>query len=256
MVSLPLSHLENRMRNIFLLVVMLCSLPRLAAPADMDCTLLEKKRWEQVYPDAQFDPTACKCKRIPDDTTQAIVVAGTWLAIGDVSTGEVLSDGGEINMDATGFSIDTARYWVAPGVRAFGIRGGVAPYHQYSEQSVDQLNLYVRKGERIVPILEKLITQDADDGVTVNGCTDPNTCTGKMSDFKRSIEVMKTATNGYFDFAVVETSRHCEGAETREACKKSETWRHELKRTYTLRYDGTTYGITTALPPRVMLFEQ
>lgn len=253
------------MRNALLFVLILCYLPMPAAAAaavDTDCALLEKRIWEKASPEEkfsldQFDQGLCACKRVPDDATQAIIVAGKRLVMVDVATGEVLSDGGDINMDTNsrpGFSIDTARYWVAPGVRAFGVRGWVSPPHHFSEEQVEQLNLYVRKGKDIVPILEKLMTQDADDGVSVNGCTESSNCTGNMSDFRRSIEITKTATNGYFDLAVVEMSRHCDGAETRAACKKSETWRNEVKRTYTLRYNGTTYRPTPDVDEN-MLFE-
>jgi hypothetical protein len=256
-VSFPLPHLGNRMRNILPFIVMFCSLPTLAAPTNMDCTLLEKKTWEKVSPDEQFDQTSCACKPFPDDATQAIITAGTRLLIVDVSTGEVRSDGGDIDMVTNNprFNIDTARYWVAPGVRAFGVRGWVSPYHQYSEESVEHLNLYVKKGNRIVPIVEKLITQDIDKGIPDEGCTDPSMCTGTMSEFKVSVEITKTVTNGYFDLALVETSRHCGPAESIAACKNSETWRKELKRTYTIRYDGVTYRAAKDVPSDVTLFD-
>lgn len=246
------------MRNAFLFVLMFYSLPAPAATADMDCTLLEKKTWEKMSPDEKFDQGLCVCKRAPDDVTRAIMVAGKRLLMVDVSTGQVLSDGGDIDMVTNSrpvFNIDTARYWVAPGVRAFGVRGWVSPYHQFSEANVEQLNLYVRKGERIVPILQKLVTQATDDGISNDGCTDRSTCTGTMSELSIGVEITKTPTNGYFDLALVETSRHCKGAETKAVCKNSETWRNEKKRTYTLRYDGTTYRATTDVDQQ-NLFEQ
>ena len=72
------------MRNTFLLGLVLWSLPLAAAAADIDCTLLEKKVWEKVFPGEIFDPGKCDCKPDPDEVTQAIVVADRRLAAAEV----------------------------------------------------------------------------------------------------------------------------------------------------------------------------
>ena len=242
-----------------LVTALLSSSTAAAASLDLDCLDLGKKVAAAVptddVPDESVDEPdkhLTSCKRLPDDPAKAILVIrnqyhSNRLMIVEVATGHIVSSGnisGDIGLGTDlPFMIDTARYWVRPGTRAFAIVGDVARSHKYSEETMRELNLYEQRGHQIVPLLKDFAIEDNNDGVS--NCVDPdstdNPCTGDVSWFKRSLTMGRASSNGYSDIVVTELSKHCDGVSDIAACKAQVTWRHEKNNIYTLKYDGKSY---------------
>lgn len=104
---------------------------------------------------------------------------------------------GALSSDSVGLdriAIDTARYNLAPNVRAFGIRVHYAHPKRYYPHEFEDLNLYVINGEEISLVLDKLGTIDSGGEV--------GECDGFFSDTRRTLAIGKTTSHGYADLVV------------------------------------------------------
>ena len=250
-----------------LVIASLSSSTTSAASPDLDCLELGKKvaaaqlstdgESDQDQPDQPLNGQMISCKRLPDDAAKAIVIVHApdsplRLGIVTVATGHIVSRGeisGDIGADhedtaTSHLMIDTARYWVRPGSRAFAIVSVTHPYSNYMENTVKELNLYEQRGARIVPLLEDLAIDATSDGVSncISGgdSSDDSPCTGNIDNQRVTLTMGKASSNGYTDIVVTTLSKHC-SASSVDDCKAQATWLHEETKIYALEYDGKSY---------------
>jgi hypothetical protein len=134
----------------------------------------------------------------------------------------------EVNAPIHGSSsIDTARYNLADGVRAFGLRttqytscGGCT----YSETD---LALYVRDGKALRPVLTTQVDHGGD-GYKKNACANA------LRSMKTAIQPASTTTHGWHDLTLTTTTSYED--DSGNACAAPET------AVLTVPYDGKSYG--------------
>ncbi|MHC8325370.1 PA3715 family protein [Pseudomonas sp. LB1P83] len=128
--------------------------------------------------------------------------------------------------------IDTARYKLTPDIRAFGVRVTFNGTSRLNPVSEKLLSLYVREGNKLRPVLDKLITYE------YGGEWDGN-CAGEIYQYTRTLEIGTTSSHGYADLIVKTVSTSEVGKGEGEACEsKTITAKPVLT---TLRYDGKNY---------------
>lgn len=128
--------------------------------------------------------------------------------------------------------LDTARYKLTHEIRAFGVRVTFNGSSRLNPVSEKLLSLYVQEGNKLRPVLDKLITYE------YGGEWDGN-CAGEIYQNTRTLEIGKTSSHGYADLIVKTVSISETGKGEGEVCEtKSVTAKPVLT---TLRYDGQTY---------------
>jgi len=141
---------------------------------------------------------------------------------------------GAVSSDAiyfSGIDIDTARYQLAPGVIAFGLRanrGGQAA-------EVQTIQLYVIQN-KLNQVLSKLSM--------VEHFAENQTDCPHSSDVRRTLAIANTASHGYADLILQEKSIEGEPVRTNTECTVNET---KSSRRYTLRFDGNSYVVPKPL---------
>ena len=157
-----------------------------------------------------------RCKVWPAVQNQAIAVKSTYLADagGDDDAGVFDLDlsivnastynpiatyrkPGAYNSDAVRFDdlrIDTARYRLAPEVRAFGLRSKFAHSSHAIPYEKTDLALYVREGNELRPVLEGLVVAKSN-GEFMNDCE------GYTKTIRRTVEIgsFQPSWSGRFD---------------------------------------------------------
>jgi alpha-tubulin suppressor-like RCC1 family protein len=130
--------------------------------------------------------------------------------------------------------IDTARYHLAPGVRAFGIRARHDGSSRVSPGGSETLDLYVERDGKILPVLSGLVV------ATSHGDWDGN-CAGSFSETARTVRVATSSRHGFADLIVKTTRSERETFPAGDDCKqkllppgRSETL---------LRFDGAKYVV-------------
>lgn len=128
--------------------------------------------------------------------------------------------------------LDTARYKLTPDLRAFGVRVTFKGSSRVNPVNEELLSLYVKEGDILRVVLDKLITYE------YGGEWDGN-CAGELYQRTRTIEIGKTSSHGYADLIVKTVSIRMVGEGEGEACEsKTITAKPVLT---TLRYDGKNY---------------
>jgi hypothetical protein len=166
------------------------------------------------------------------------------VALVDTQKGQVISAYTDsINEDATmrvadySLSIDTARYVLAPGVRAFGINivSGSHPHYCTNGDEGGNRALFVQDGKTLKPILERLTMSywtylKGGDSRCMSD-TDPAIALDPIIEsFNLNIGIGKATTNGYANLLITVISSYDNGTES-----KRRPFHYEL------RYDGETY---------------
>lgn len=132
------------------------------------------------------------------------------------------------------FRIDTARYQLAPGVRAFGVDLHSGYNHHYCPEGGwgPVRTLYVREGARIRPVLDGMVisTWHYVDG-TFQGCAEqPEGTPGPVTETTElSLALMKSTSHGYADLELTASTSDDRAKPT-----------NRVKRSV-LRYDGKAY---------------
>lgn len=192
------------------------------------------------------------CKVWPKDATKAIVAVaygtkeddkkGYVVAVTDVATGKVVNLHREVVEEDAGMQfresslkIDTARYDLAPGVRAFAVDmesggpgascpdGGMGPMR----------SLYVQQGEKLQKVLDGL---DVAPWQFVSGgpamCLGPNAdkVVTVVEEFPASIGIASSSTNGFADLTISMVSKLDNGAKSKRKPFQ-----------YVLKFDGKQY---------------
>lgn len=129
-------------------------------------------------------------------------------------------------------TLDTARYAVAPEVRAFGVRTRFTNSSRLNPLDETQLTLYIREGQTLRPVLQQLLVYQ------YGGEWDGN-CEGERSEITRTVEIAKTSSHGYADLIVRTRETGTSSVGKGDACKDKITESKPVSTT--LRYNGKSY---------------
>lgn len=136
--------------------------------------------------------------------------------------------------------LDTARYDLAPGVRAFGVRMDIGYSPRCAEGGTSQyLSLFVPDGNRLRPVVQSQPTQgwqvlEWDTDANSGACTQARVDTTTLS-----FALRRSATNGWRDLDLIATT---EPGAAEEQGTHSRRLKTSTARLATLRYDGLRYG--------------
>jgi hypothetical protein len=139
----------------------------------------------------------------------------------------------------SGIGIDTARYNLAPGVRAFGVRATHEGSSRVFPAGETTLNLYIDKDKRIRQILSSGLVVSKSRGES------DMQCSGNYSQTERTIKMGKSVSHGFADLIVTSTTVNTESTMIKGEC--SESSQKPKIEYFTLRYDGNTYFVPPEL---------
>jgi len=136
-------------------------------------------------------------------------------------------------------TVDTARYTVAPNVRAFGAKADFA-HNGGTNLHFQTINLYVAAGSTLKQVLGNLIlVEEHNDRV--------DDCNSSSSEAKRTLAIANTDSNGYADLILREKVIHRESKMVKGKCVENET---PSSRQYVLQFDGNVYAVPKSLQYR------
>ncbi|WP_439892664.1 hypothetical protein ACS7SF_09275 [Ralstonia sp. 25C] len=151
---------------------------------------------------------------------------------------------GRMSDDAVRISsiaFDTARYQVAPGQTAFGLRITKEGSSRPNPFGETDLWLYTFEGNQLKPVLNGIV-------VDSNGGEWDTNCAGTFSQTKRTLGMASATHNGYANITVTETT----SSSTNVVDKAGECQSRDAKpqrTTYRLAYDGKQYVVPKAMAP-------
>ena len=151
---------------------------------------------------------------------------------------------GRMSDDAVRISsiaFDTARYQVAPGQTAFGLRITKESSSRPNPFGETDLWLYTFNGNQLKPVLNGIV-------VDTNGGEWDTNCAGSFSQTKRTLAMASAAHNGYADITITEAK----SSSTNVVDKAGECQSHDAKpqrTTYRLAHDGKQYVVPKVLAP-------
>ncbi|KAA0121617.1 hypothetical protein CIW48_22740 [Methylobacterium sp. P1-11] len=133
-----------------------------------------------------------------------------------------------------GVTLDTARYDIRPGTRAFGLRTAQSGSSRVNPFSEEALWLYGFEGGRITRVLDGLVVG------RVTGENDGN-CTGTTTAIRRTVSVGPEARGGYRDLVVDQTeARESSSKAAGDRCRSAKApgpGAQEVIRFGSVRYD-------------------
>lgn len=138
----------------------------------------------------------------------------------------------------SGITIDTARYRLARGVRAFGVRVSHSASSRVSPAGASVLSLFVRDGFELRRVLQDLAVE------TSRGEWDMN-CEGEFEERQRTIAVSPAGGKGLADLIVTTTTTVTRNRMVRGECVERAS-RGKPSRAV-MHHDGKTYPIPKAL---------
>ncbi|WP_339453298.1 hypothetical protein [Pseudomonas sp. EA_5y_Pfl2_R50] len=142
---------------------------------------------------------------------------------------------GAYNSDAVRLEdvrIDTARYRLTPGVRAFGLRSRFSHSSRANPYEKTDLALYVREGAELRPVLEGLVVAKSNGEFT-------NDCEGYVKKIRRTVEIGSTSHHGLADLLITTNGTKVTNTQSGKECLSKTAY---LKQTrITLVYDGQQY---------------
>jgi hypothetical protein len=176
----------------------------------------------------------------PSDVSEQAVTSGGGehfdldVVIWNQRTHNVLAhrhDAGYLLSDASSLrssSVDTARYILAPGIRAFGVRDVHYPYNTHAKWSETHLTLFVQQGDRIARIFASQVELLTDGGDTA-------TCVDATRAIRTTVGTTTSQSHGYADLSLV-TQDVTESGVPGKPCGTAKIERHQVS------YDGKTYA--------------
>ncbi|WP_322414295.1 PA3715 family protein [Mesorhizobium huakuii] len=138
-----------------------------------------------------------------------------------------------------GIEFDTARYGLAPGVTAFGLRIDMANHSQPNPFNETDLRLYAISGNTLRAVLDGL-------AVAGHGGEGDTNCAGSFHSSQVSLAMSPTIHRGYHDIIAVERQDTDEPLPDKDGECQSHPGK-SVSRTYRLRYDGSRYPVPAAL---------
>ncbi|HEY6896601.1 MAG TPA: hypothetical protein VI279_05015 [Rhodocyclaceae bacterium] len=135
--------------------------------------------------------------------------------------------------------LDTARYQLAKGVRAFGLRfNNSARGASCGEANWnDELTLLVPEGKQLRPVLSLHMYKQQ----SIQGCLSVQDPTAIWRDANLTISVEKSSTKGFYDLLATATITHSSNGESLENLKD-----HEEQHVF--RYNGKIYEKSNSAP--------
>lgn len=233
----------------------------LPALAFADCEAQMPKWAKTLHPTLTFDAEHSACKVSPADPGRTLAALtfvessdadsdatyGLEVLSADSKTGAIKShvyESGAINSDAIQFSslsLDTARYQLASGVRAFGVRVNYSGSSRVNPYGATALHLYIDEGQKIRKVLNNLKISEN------NGEWDGN-CEGDFSASKRTLSIGKSANKGFATLILDSTDTATHSAPNGDNCDDKDE-PPVLKKTE-LTYNGSQYDV-----PKELTFE-
>lgn len=201
------------------------------------------KDWP-AYPGQTLTAVA---EREPDSTSALSSRDGSYslsLAVVSSADGQPLASVRQAAMyvsDAFYFddlSLDTGRFQLAPEVRAFGVRASFRGSSRVNPLDQVGLNLYVREGTTLRPVLEKFLAY------SYSGEWDGN-CSGQRQETTRTLDIGKTRSHGYADLIVRSVTTTTTGRGKGDSCQSTDKTAKPVLTT--LRYDGERYPLPESL---------
>jgi hypothetical protein len=162
------------------------------------------------------------------------------LVILDLESDKVLAHAHESNAVEDGgdrfenITIDTARYVLAPGERAFGVSISNATHCTCANESFTTLTLYLVRGDKLEKVGD-VATSSWQSG-TEKGDT-PAACTNLSSAVTTTVGVGKESSHGLADLLLTKVEKQTYDDEDSSKCPVVKP----KKSVITLRFDGTTY---------------
>ncbi|TRC89125.1 hypothetical protein FJV80_10230 [Mesorhizobium sp. WSM4310] len=138
-----------------------------------------------------------------------------------------------------GIEFDTARYGLAPGVTAFGLRIDMANHSQPNPFNETDLRLYAISGNALRAVLDGL-------AVAGYGGEGDASCAGSFHSSQVSLAMSPTIHRGYHDIIAVERQDTDEPLPDKDGECQSHPGK-SVSRTHRLRYDGSRYPVPAAL---------
>jgi len=242
-------------------VPLLCSALLLTSPvaaveADASCTGQLKTLAKSLHPKHKLSEELSTCKVWPysaDKTIMVIMLADptqndpydqTWdidVVVTDTTSGKVVARNHTLRaiQDNAVFTsqvtIDTARYQLTPGLRAFGVRFTHRGSSRVNPFNIESLSLYAMRDQALPMVLNHFIMNET------GGEWDGN-CAGTLSEKKRTLSVLKSSRHGFADLKVQsKTSESISKVDARGECQIKETSNKQTD--LILRYDGKRYPI-------------
>lgn len=223
-----------------------------------DCTSHLDAWAKALHPDLKFDSQNAVCKADPGDSKQLLAAMpfavnvdnngvgdyGLDVLVADATSGKIIASyqHAAITSDAvqfTGLTLDTARYQLAPGLRAFGVRISHRGASRVNLFHSETLNLYLYSGSQLRQVMSGLAVS------TSSGGEWDGSCAGDFNETKRTLAIGKPGKGGFASLRVAEKSTDSRTATKGEDCEEVEVLAKTA--TYALNYDGSRYPIPNEL---------
>lgn len=224
-----------------------------------DCTE-HLQTWAQaLHPTLTFDSEYAVCKVNPADSGQVLAALpietnvdedrqgdyGLEVVVADAVSGKIIAhhyQEAAIVSDAVQFSslaLDTARYQIAPGLRAFGVRVGHTGASRVNPFGSQTLKLYVYDGSQLRQVMNELVVNE-------NGGEWDGVCAGEFNETKRTLAIGKPGKDGFASLRVSEKSTGSRAVvKGDEDCEETES--ATTTAMYMLEYDGNRYVVPKGL---------
>lgn len=212
----------------------------------------------QLHPGRTVDTDNAACKIWPANPALTLAVLplpqkgnsddeGTddvEVLVADTASGSVVAhiyQPSLITFDAvrlSGLAIDTARYQLNPGNRAFGVRVNHSGSSRVNPYEATSLSLYVVDGQTLRPVLDRLAVESS------RGEWDGN-CAGTFDSTSRSIDIGPAGKEGYAALKVSERSTHRTDKQTNDNCGSKDD--PAVRANFVLEYHNAHYGVPREL---------
>jgi hypothetical protein len=217
------------------------------------------QKWtSQLHPGRTLDTEHAVCKVWPANEALTIAAlpfahkdnnegAGEYdleVLVADSASGAVIAHQFEksaIAYDAIqlqSLALDTARYQLAPGNRAFGVRANYEGSSRVSPFEATSLSLYTIEGQRVRKVLDKLVVSQS------SGDWDGN-CEGTFNDTTRTLDIGTAGTDGFAMLKIAEKSIDRADKPAGKDCKESV--KPAKRANITLEYHNGKYGVPNGM---------
>lgn len=224
-----------------------------------DCTQYLQTWAQALHPTLKLESEYAVCKVNPADASQVVAALpmmedvdeaghgdyGLDILMADAASGKIIARSYQhaaIISDAmrfSGLTLDTARYQVAPGLRAFGVRISHTGSSRVNPYSSETLSLYVNDGSQLRQIMGHLVVSESQgewDGF----------CAGDFSETKRTLAIGKPGNEGFTRLRVTEVSTGSQSV--LKGDDDCEEIKGDSKTTMiSLDYDGSRYEVPKGL---------
>lgn len=223
-----------------------------------DCTDYLQTWAQALHPALELNSDQAVCKVNPGDSSQVLAALpfvdeasedqslyGLEVLVADAASGKVIAhwyQPAAIESDAyrfTGLKLDTARYQLAPGQRAFGVRISHEGSSRVNPFGSETLSLYLNDGSRLRQIMNKVVVSD-------NSGEWDGSCAGDFNETTRTLSLGKPGKNGFVSLRFTEKSVDQHNVVNSDGECDYRT-KAPVTATFTLDYDGSQYPVPKGL---------